>query len=81
MTDSSFARRLSTTALLLAFPLACARPSSSGAAKGEVAPERPEPPVPVEILPHPALTAAGGPGQVSIADIAEKVTPSVSISS
>jgi serine protease Do len=77
MTDSSLARRFSTTALLLAIPLACARPSSSGAAKGDVAPEAPEPPTPVEILPHPTLTAAGGPGQVSIADIAEKVTPSV----
>jgi serine protease Do len=77
MTDTSLVRRFSTTALLLAVPLACARPSSSGAAKGDVAPEAPEPPTPVEILPHPALTAAGGPGQVSIADIAEKVTPSV----
>jgi serine protease Do len=77
MTEASLARRLTTLALVFTVPLGCARPASTGAGRTDVAPEAPQPPTPVEILPHPALTAAGGPGQVSIADIAERVTPSV----
>lgn len=75
---------ISLAALLLVWAPACARQSTPpGAARGEAplassgAVPSSIPAAPVTVLPHPVYASLVASGQTSIADIAERVTPSV----
>jgi len=63
-------------ALALA-PLGCAGSAHSGQVKAEAAPEPAKAPSQLTVLPTPALAMVGTPGAASIADVTERVLPSV----
>jgi serine protease Do len=76
MKRTPWQRTLGLLPILLVAPLACARSAHSGGT--EVAPERQElSRTPVTVLPNPAFAAVGAPGVASIADVTERVLPSV----
>jgi len=72
-------RPLALVTLLGILPLGCARAATTaGGVHQDVAPETSTlSRAPVTVLPSATLTAAGTPGQASIADITERVLPSV----
>jgi len=63
----------------LALALGCARTPHAGAARAEVAPEPQQlaAPGPVTVQPSPAFAQLGASGAASIADVTERVVPSV----
>ena len=72
-------RPLALVTLLGILPFGCARAATtSGGVHQDVAPETSTlSRAPVSVLPSATLTAAGAQGQASIADITERVLPSV----
>jgi serine protease Do len=76
MKRSAWSKTLGLLPILLVLPLSCARTARSGGT--EVAPEKQElNRSPVTVLPNPAFAAVGAPGAASIADVTERVLPSV----
>src|SRR6266545_3041494 len=76
MKRTPWSRTLGLLPILLVFPLACAKGAHS--AGTEVAPEARElNRTPVTVLPNPAFAALGSAGATSIADVTERVLPSV----
>jgi serine protease Do len=57
--------------------VACAGSAHSGQVKAEAAPEPAKAPSQLTVLPTPALATVGTPGAASIADVTERVLPSV----
>jgi serine protease Do len=75
MTRPAWSKALGLLPILLVLPLGCARTARSGGT--EVAPESQANRTPVTVLPNPAFAAVGAPGSASIADVTERVLPSV----
>jgi len=78
MKRPTWQRRFVLVSVLAFVPLGCGRTAHSGQTHQEVAPEsreltRP----PLTVLPTPAFAAVGGPGAAGIADVTERVLPSV----
>ena len=65
--------------LTLVLAAGCTRTQHAGAARSEVTPETPKAAAaaPVTVLPSPAFAQLGASGAASIADVTEKVVPSV----
>jgi serine protease Do len=76
---AAFSRfRLPLLAFTLSLAAGCARTPHAGAAHTEVAAEtQPAAPAPVTVLPNPAFAQLGASGAASIADVTERVVPSV----
>jgi serine protease Do len=71
-------RSLAVVSVLTLSALGCAKTTNLGQAHQDVAPEARELSRPqATLLPNATLTAAGGPGAASIADVTERVLPSV----
>jgi serine protease Do len=78
MKRSNWFRPLAALSVLALVPLGCARTAHSGQAHQDVAPETHEfARTPLTVLPTPALATVGAPGAASIADVTERVLPSV----
>jgi serine protease Do len=75
MTLRRWKHSLSLLPILALVPLACAKSAHSGQAHAEALPEQAR--APVTVLPNPAFAAVGAPGATSIADVIERVLPSV----
>jgi len=76
MKNRPFFRSVWAVPVLVLAPLACARGAHSAQAGVEAAPE-PAKGNSLSVLPTPALATVGAPGATSIADVTERVLPSV----
>jgi len=73
-----FLRPLFVLPVAAGLAIGCAKTPRSGVARADVAPESAaHSRVPVTVAPHPAITQLGASGTASIADVTERVVPSV----
>ena len=77
MKKRHFFRSVWAIPVLVLAPLACARGAHSAQAGAEAAPEPSKGQSSLSVLPTPALATVGAPGAASIADVTERVLPSV----